>query len=68
LNVKRTGGVRQTEMHTSEPLVPEPSTSEGEDAIGKLKGYKSPSVNQIPAELIQAGGETLHSENHKLIK
>jgi hypothetical protein len=28
--------------------------------------FKNP-VRQIPAELIQAGGETLHSEIHKLI-
>jgi hypothetical protein len=32
-----------------------------------LKIYKSPGVNQILAELIQAGWETLHSEFHKLI-
>jgi hypothetical protein len=62
------GGVRQTEMHTAEPFVPEPSASEVEVAFGKLKNYKSPSVDQIPAELIQEGGETLHSEIHKLTK
>jgi hypothetical protein len=55
-------------MHTAEPFVPEPSASEVEVAIGKLKRYKSPGVDQIPAELIQAGGETLRSEIHKLIK
>jgi hypothetical protein len=33
-----------------------------------LKRYESPGVDQIPAELIQAGGETLRSEIHKLIK
>jgi hypothetical protein len=48
--------------------VPEPSSSEAEVAIGKLKRYKSPGVDQIPAELIQAGGGTLRSEIHKLIK
>jgi hypothetical protein len=48
--------------------VPEPSTSEAEVGIGKLKRYKSLGVNQIPAELIQAGRETLCSEIHKLIK
>jgi hypothetical protein len=48
--------------------VPEPSGSEGEDVIGKMKRYKSPGSDQIPAELIQAGGETLHSDIHKLIK
>jgi hypothetical protein len=61
------GGVRQTEMQTAEPFVPEPSASEVEDAIGKLKKYKSPGVDQIPAELIQAGEETLCSDTHKLI-
>jgi hypothetical protein len=62
------GGVRQTEMHTAEPFVREPSASEVEVAIGKLKWYKSPGVDQIPAELIKAGGETLCSEICKLIK
>jgi hypothetical protein len=37
LNVHRAGGVRQTEMHTAEPLVPESSGSEVEVAIWKLK-------------------------------
>jgi hypothetical protein len=39
-----------------------------EVAIGKLKRYKSLRFGQIPVELIQAGGETLRSEIHKLIK
>jgi hypothetical protein len=68
LNVHGAGGVRQTEMHTAEPFAPEHSTSEDEVAIGELKRYKSPGVDQIPADLIQAGGETLRSEIHKLIK
>jgi hypothetical protein len=38
-----------------------------ETAIGKLKSYKSPATDQIPAKLIKAGGETLWSEIHKLI-
>jgi len=33
--------VRQTEMHTAEPLVPEPSPFEVEIAIDQLKRYKS---------------------------
>jgi hypothetical protein len=36
--------------------MPEPSISEAEVAIGKLKKYKSPGADQIPAELIQVGG------------
>jgi hypothetical protein len=31
-------------MHTAKPFVPEPSASEAEDAIHKLKRYKYPSV------------------------
>jgi hypothetical protein len=68
LNVHGAGGVRQTEMHTAEAFVPEPSASEAEIGVGKLKSYRSLGVDQIPAELIQAGGETLHTEIHKLIK
>jgi hypothetical protein len=49
------------------PLVPEPSSSEVKIAIEKLKRYKSPGTDQIPAELIQTGGDTLRSEIHKLI-
>jgi hypothetical protein len=52
--------VRQIlEVHTAEPLVPGPSRLEDEIAIAKLKKYKSPSSDQIPAELIQAGDEML---------
>jgi hypothetical protein len=68
LNVHGAGVVRQTEMHTADPFVPEPSSSEVQVAIGKLKRYKSPGVEQIPAELIQAGGGILRSEIHELIK
>jgi len=49
--------VRQAEIHTAEPLVPEPSAAEVELAIDKLKSPKSPGIDQIPAELIKAGVE-----------
>jgi hypothetical protein len=68
LKVHGAGGVTQTEIHTVEPFVPEPNASEVEVAIGKLKSYKSPGFDQIPAKLIQAGGGTLRSQIHKLIK
>jgi hypothetical protein len=55
-------------MRTDEPFVPEPSTSVVEVANGKMKRYTSPGVDQIPAELIQAGRETLLSEIHKLVR
>jgi hypothetical protein len=49
-------------MHTAEPSAPEPSASDIEIAIGKMKGYKSSGADQIPVELIQIGGETLPSK------
>jgi hypothetical protein len=42
--------IRQTEIHTAEPLVPEPSAFEVEMAIGKLKRHKSPDIDEIPAD------------------
>ena len=57
----------QAEIHTAEPLVPEPSASEVELAIDKLKSHKSPGIDQIPAELIKAGGRTICLEIRKLI-
>jgi hypothetical protein len=50
------------DIHMAEPLVPEPSLVEVEIAIGKWESYKSPSTDQIPAELIKAGRDTLYSE------
>jgi hypothetical protein len=67
VNVHGVYDVRQMDIHTAEPLVPEPSLIEVEIAIGKLKSYKSPGTDQISAELIKAGGETLYSEIHRLI-
>jgi hypothetical protein len=67
LNVHRASDVRQIEIHTAEPVVPDPSTFEIKIAIAKLKRYKLPSSDQIPAERIQAGGEILRSKIHKLL-
>ena len=53
MNVHGAKDVRQTEIHTAEPLVPEPSAFEIELAIEKLKSHKSPGVDQIPAELVK---------------
>jgi hypothetical protein len=66
LNVHRINDVRQIEIHAAESLVPELSPFEVEIAIAKLRSCKSPGINQIPAELFQAGGETKCSEIHKL--
>jgi hypothetical protein len=67
LCIVRVSDVRQIEIHTVEPLVPDPSPFEVETAIAKSKRYKSPGSDQIPEEMIQAGGETLWSDIHKLI-
>jgi hypothetical protein len=48
-------------VHTAEPLVPGPSRLEVEIDIAKLKKYKSPGSDHIPADLIQAGVEILLS-------
>jgi hypothetical protein len=54
-------------MHTAEPLGLEPSLDEVGIDIGKLKSFRTPGTDQIPAELIKAGGETLYSEIHRFI-
>jgi hypothetical protein len=46
-NVQGASDFRQTEIHTAEPLVPEPSAFEVELAIEKLKSHKSPGIDQI---------------------
>ncbi|KAJ4448564.1 hypothetical protein ANN_10582 [Periplaneta americana] len=55
------------EIQTAEPFIPEPTISEVEIAIENLKKYKSPGIDQIPAELIQEGGSALYSEIYKLV-
>ena len=51
--------VSRTEIQTQETLLPEPSAFEFEMAIEKLKRNKSPGIDQIPAELMTAGGRTI---------
>jgi hypothetical protein len=67
LNMHNVSDVRQIEVHTVESLVSGSSRIEVEIAIARLKKYKSPGSDQIPAELIQAAGEILLSAIHKLI-
>jgi len=66
-NVDGVKDVGQTEIHTPKPLVPDPSASEVELAINKLKSHKSPGTDQITAELIKVGGRIMRLEIHKLI-
>jgi hypothetical protein len=64
LNISDVG---QIKIHIAELFVPDPSPSKFQIAIAKLKRYQSSGSDQIPAELIRAGGETLQFEIHKLI-
>jgi trans-aconitate methyltransferase len=59
LNVHNVSDFTQGEVHTAELLVPWLSHLEVEIAVAELKKYKSPLSDQMPAELIQAGGEIL---------
>jgi hypothetical protein len=65
--LSRVSDVRQINIRTAEPLVPDPRPFEVEITIAKLKRHKSAGNDQILVEVIQAGGEILRSEIHKLI-
>ena len=65
LNIHGVNDVRQREIHTAEPLLPEPSAFEVGLAIEKLKSHKSPGIDQTPSELIKRGGRTIRYEIHK---
>jgi len=67
LNVHEVIDVRQTKIHTAEPLVPQLSAFEVELTIEKLKSHRSPGNDKIPAELIKAGGRIIRCEIHKRI-
>ena len=66
-NVHGVKDVGQAEIHTAEPLVPEPRASEVELTIDKLKSHKSSGIDHVPAELIKARGRTICLEINKLI-
>jgi hypothetical protein len=55
------------EIQTAERLITATSSCKAEIAVANLKRYKSPGNEQVLTELLQAGGETLRSEIHKLI-
>jgi hypothetical protein len=61
LNKHGMNDVRQTKMHAAEPLIPEHRCFDVEIAIMKLKIHKSPGIDQILGELIQAIANTLPS-------
>jgi hypothetical protein len=67
LNVHNVSDVRQIEVYTVERLVTGPSPLEVGISIAKLGKYKSPGSDQIPAGLVQVGGEILLPAIHKPI-
>jgi hypothetical protein len=54
-------------MQTAQPLVSEPISFEVETGTENPKRYKSPGIDQIQVELIQARSNTLCSEILELI-
>jgi len=66
LNLHEFNDVRQTAMHTAEPLAPEPSACDFVIATEKIKRRKSPGIDQIPTELIKAGCKRIRPEIHKI--
>jgi hypothetical protein len=62
LNLHAADEFRESEIHVSKPLCPGISFNETETAT-----EKSPGINLIAAELLQAGGRALHFETHKHI-
>jgi hypothetical protein len=55
------------EKHTADLRVLKLSNFEVETSAEKLKRYMSPGTDQIPTEVVQVGGETLHSKMHNFI-
>ena len=63
IELRGVNDVSQIEIHTAEPPVSESSAFEVELAIEKLKGHKSPGIDQIPPEFIntlRTGDTDLH--------
>jgi len=67
-NVNGVSDVRQSEIHTAEPLMAASRAFEVDLAIEKLKRHKSSGTDRIPAEMFEAGCRKIRSEIHKLIK
>jgi hypothetical protein len=67
LNVHGVNDVRQREIHTAEPRVPETSAFCLSWLLKKLIIHKSPGFDKIPAELNKAGGRTIGYEIHNFL-
>ena len=67
LNVHVVNDIRQTEIHTAEPLVPEPNAFVVEMATEKLKDTNHLVLIKFPADLIKAGGRTFVPRSNNLL-
>ena len=69
MNVRGFSDVRQTEIHTAEPLVPEPSAFEVELAIEKLKKTQITRYSSNPSRFDYSGGGgwTIRSDIHDIL-
>ena len=67
MNVHGFSDVRQAEIHTAEPLVPETNALDFELIIENLESHETPGIDQMPAELIKAGGSTIRCAIFELI-
>jgi hypothetical protein len=66
LNVRGVNDVKQTEIQQNHKYLSQ-VPHEVELAIEKPKSLRSPGIDQIPKELMKAGGRTIGYEIHKLI-
>jgi hypothetical protein len=64
LNEYMVSDVKQTEIHIAKPLVPNPNPFEVEADTAR---HNTPGSHEVPAELIQAGGEALWSVIHTFV-
>jgi hypothetical protein len=55
MNAQLVNDVRQAKIHTAETPLTEQSDTLVDVAFEKLKGHKSPGMDQIPADVIEAG-------------
>jgi hypothetical protein len=65
-NVYNVSDVRQAKIHSAQPLVPDRSPFDLKIAVAR-KSVNFPGNDSIPEEGIQARGETLQCETHKVI-
>lgn len=58
----------ESEIHTAEPEITEPTINEVRTAIKKLKNNKAAGIDDMPGEIVKYGGERLVEEIFELIR